>query len=84
MKFKLSYRRHGEKEARKVKWYEYKKAGAIIWWTQRDANGKCYEIHRMHKADDEYFTVYQCEQRLPGKFASLIEAQKYVEEVIVR
>lgn len=43
-----------------MKWYEYKdrRTQQDVWWTQRDANGVCWEIR--HAQGSSFFKLYRC------------------------
>lgn len=43
-----------------MKWYEYRdrRTQQDVWWTQRDANGVCWEIRR--EPYSTAFKLYRC------------------------
>ena len=47
-----------------MKWYEYRnmETKEMVWWTQRDANGICWEVRRSQGSDD--FRLYKCEDHI--------------------
>lgn len=44
-----------------MKWYEYKDRRTLqdVWWTQRDANGVCWEVR--HDPGSSTFKLYRCD-----------------------
>lgn len=58
-----------------VKWYDYKdrRNKQDVWWTQRDANGVCWEIR--HEPYSSTFKLYRCGSYV-SSWGTLDEAMK--------
>lgn len=64
-----------------MKWYEYRnmETKEMIWWTQRDANGICWEVRRSQGSDD--FRLYRCEDHI-GNYHNITDAMNAAQEDI--
>ena len=61
-----------------MKWYEYRDRHTqqYVWWTQRDANGVCWEVR--HEPGSSTFRLYRCDSYVSchGTLTEAMEAAK--------
>lgn len=65
----------------KIKWYETfdYKTGKKFWWTQRDKEGKCFEIRK----NETNGLILNVNELFFDCFESLIDAQKVASKIWV-
>lgn len=63
----------------KIKWYQNRdlRTGEYVYWTQRDANGVCFEIR---VSCNKPCRFYICEE-FKGNYEKIDEAQKIAESM---